>query len=366
PRVRRRPVPWCPSAAAPPEQSRGRRAARAAQPYGRADAIADGLLIEVPIRLSRQFNFQYPLAITAAAWCDAVQWTEATERGKATGSGQNEASRLTEVLWVARLALYTNRTGTHDLDFLVHRVPVYGPDTRPLRLTLRVSVHPGDCGETVATIGHAHQPVAGTFVLADPDRPPAGQPVIGWPAADLEHDRSGRVHPVVTADILDRILAAATDLTSTSGIEVSTGKRRGDLLARPGRHHRHPAPRPQRPLLAAPPGLAVPVHPPAHHHRNHEVSAPSTAHTAPAVTGEVAFPTGPAAPRRLRAGLPPRRKQHGPGSTEDPCRQRTVRPRGETAELYIVEGLSVAELAPRLRLSHGPVTAAFNRSRQPR
>ena len=206
-----------------PEQSRGRRAARAAQPYGRADAFADGLLIEVPTRLSRQFNFRYPLAITAAAWCDAVQWTGATERGKATGSGQNEASRLTEVLWAARLALYTNRTGTQHLDFLVHRVPVYGPDTRPLRLTLRVSVHPGDCGETVVTIGHAHQPVAGTFVLPDADRAPAGQPVLGWPAAALEHDRSGQVHPVVTPDILDRILAVATDPTSTSGIEVSTG-----------------------------------------------------------------------------------------------------------------------------------------------
>ena len=204
-------------------ERQGRPAGRAAQPYGRSDAIADGLLIEVPPRLSRQFNFQFPLTITAAAWCDAVQWTEATERHKTTGSGQNEASRLTEVLWAARLALYTNRTGTHDLDFLVHRVPVDGPDTRPLRLTLRVSVHPGDCGETVVTIGHAHQPVAGTFVLADPDRPPAGQPVLGWPAAALEHDRSGRVHPVVTPDILDRILAVATDPTSPSGIEVSTG-----------------------------------------------------------------------------------------------------------------------------------------------
>ena len=34
-------------------------------PYTRADAIADALLFEVPIRLSRLFGFTYPVAVTA-------------------------------------------------------------------------------------------------------------------------------------------------------------------------------------------------------------------------------------------------------------------------------------------------------------
>ena len=40
--------------------------------YSRADAIADGLLIEVPIRLSGQFGISWPLAVSTLAWFDAV------------------------------------------------------------------------------------------------------------------------------------------------------------------------------------------------------------------------------------------------------------------------------------------------------
>ena len=99
---------------------------------------------------------------------------------------------------------------------MVHRVPPHGPLTRALRATLVLHLHRGDHGETVATIGPRHVQHAGRFHLA-------GDPATGWFAAAFLTDSNGRAHPVVTADTLDAVLAQATDITSTSGIDVTPG-----------------------------------------------------------------------------------------------------------------------------------------------
>lgn len=193
-------------------QQHGRHARRVHQPYGRSDAIADGLLIEVPVRLSRQFHFTYPVALTAQAWFDTVLWDERAEQGKPTPTGQHECSRITEVLWAARQAQYISRTCSSALNFLVHRVPPTGPETRSLRITLRIAVHAGDCGEAVATISHAHPAEDAAAWFVSPGGP-------RFPAVAVDSDNSGRSHPVVTVDTLDVILAAA----SGDGVDATPG-----------------------------------------------------------------------------------------------------------------------------------------------
>lgn len=185
-------------------------------PYTRADAITDGLLIEVPQKLTRMFRFTCPVAVTQLAWHDAVAWDPHIEAGKPRPTGQSESARITEVLWAARQALYTNRTGGQDIRFLIHRVPPHGPQTHALRCNLVLHLHCGDHGETVATIAAAQVPMAGQFYLAD-------DPATVWVATGFDTDTSGRLSPVVTADTLDEILAAATDITDISNIEVTSG-----------------------------------------------------------------------------------------------------------------------------------------------
>ena len=188
-------------------------------PYTRADAITDGLLIEVPDKLARTFRFSYPVAITQTAWHDTVAWDTRAEARKPRPTGQCETGRITEVLWAARQAAAGNPTGTHDIAFVVHRVPPHGPLTRALRATLVLHIHRGDHGETVATIGPRHTQHAGRFHLA-------GDPATVWFAAAFDTDSSGRTHPVVTADTLDAVLAHASDTTGTTGtggIDVTPG-----------------------------------------------------------------------------------------------------------------------------------------------
>ena len=109
---------------------------RAVTPYTRADAITDALLFEVPQRLARQFRFPYPVAVTAVAWFDAVAWDARAEAGKPRPTYQTESGRISDLLWAARQAVNTTTTGSHDLEFVIYRVPPTGPHTRALRLTL--------------------------------------------------------------------------------------------------------------------------------------------------------------------------------------------------------------------------------------
>lgn len=185
-------------------------------PYTRTDAITDGLLIEVPDKLARMFRFTYPVAVTQSAWDDAIAWDPTMEAVKPRPTGQCEASRITEVLWAARQATYCSRTGSHDLEFVVHRVPPHGPITKTLRTTLVLHIHRGDHGETVGTIGPRRDPVAGQFHLA-------GAADTVWSAAAFDTDSEGRLAPVVTADTLDAILADATDPWQHSGIDATPG-----------------------------------------------------------------------------------------------------------------------------------------------
>lgn len=121
--------------------------------YTRAQAIADGMLVDVSAT-AHEAGFRCPVAITRAAWIDCVQWTDAdrtTERRRC----QDEQGRLWDVVWMAKLGLEGKwygdwRNGRAGIcQYQLRRVPRRGNKTI---VTLKVHLRPGDDGEPVATI----------------------------------------------------------------------------------------------------------------------------------------------------------------------------------------------------------------------
>jgi len=112
--------------------------------YTRAEAIEDGTLRKVPTDLAREAGFRYPLALTAAAWADAVAWDH--------GGIQDESGRLWDVLTMARAALAKTPPWEDRALFDVLRVPNTPRARSPRPTRLRVHFGPGDNGSPVLTI----------------------------------------------------------------------------------------------------------------------------------------------------------------------------------------------------------------------
>jgi len=115
--------------------------------YTRAQAIADGVLIDVT-RDATEAGFRYPMAITQTAWEDCVAWTD-DDSNKQTH--QDQRGRLWDVLWMARMAVAENKNAS-TVHYKLYRVPRDGK-TREARLTqLKIHIGPGDQGEPVLTV----------------------------------------------------------------------------------------------------------------------------------------------------------------------------------------------------------------------
>lgn len=121
--------------------------------YSRAQAIEDGYLIDVS-ETAREAGFTVPVAMTRAAWADCVEWTAETGKRKATC--QDEAGRLWDVLYMARLAARARGDQARRL-FELYRVPVQGRGITPRRAVLAMHIGPGDQREPVITIGLPHE-----------------------------------------------------------------------------------------------------------------------------------------------------------------------------------------------------------------
>ncbi|HEX5051050.1 MAG TPA: DUF6573 family protein [Planctomycetota bacterium] len=114
--------------------------------YTRADAIADGVLVDVTREASpaeMAGGFAVPVAVTAAVWA-AIEAIPASLDGVADVRG-----RLHDVLWMAACAA---RRAKGRCAFRVH-LPVAGSRAKLQRLVVHLG--PGDAGEPVVTIGHA-------------------------------------------------------------------------------------------------------------------------------------------------------------------------------------------------------------------
>lgn len=110
--------------------------------YSRAQAIADGGLIEVS-EMAREAGWRASVALTAAVWGDCVAWD------KYQPVYQDEQGRLWDLLTMALFAARGRRNSNRVL-FTVLRIPRGGRRPEPVRLA--VEIGPGDAGEPVITI----------------------------------------------------------------------------------------------------------------------------------------------------------------------------------------------------------------------
>jgi hypothetical protein len=109
--------------------------------YSRADAIRDGVLIDVSA-VAQEAGVRYPVALTAAVWAKCV----AVPPGVAC---QDEAGRLWDVVWTLRCAI--RRQSGAEVRFAVHVRNDNRERTPPL-VPLKAQCGPGDQGEPVITV----------------------------------------------------------------------------------------------------------------------------------------------------------------------------------------------------------------------
>lgn len=116
--------------------------------HTRAQLIEDCDLIDVT-ETAKEAGFTVPVALSRAVWADCVEWTEETDKRKATI--QDESGRLWDVVYMARLAARVRGDSQRRI-YELYRVPVQGRGIKPRRVALAMHIGPGDAGEPVITI----------------------------------------------------------------------------------------------------------------------------------------------------------------------------------------------------------------------
>ncbi|CAL8472418.1 DUF6573 family protein [Caballeronia sp. S22] len=115
--------------------------------YTRAQAIADGVLVDVS-QTAQEAGFRPPVALTASAWADCVAWNDADSSRQ---TAQDEAGRLWDVIWMASLAARRARESQR-VAFQVYRVPRGGRGIGPRPTKLHMCIGPGNDTAPVITI----------------------------------------------------------------------------------------------------------------------------------------------------------------------------------------------------------------------
>jgi hypothetical protein len=110
--------------------------------YTRAQAIDDGMLIEVPAELADQAGIVVPVALSAGAWSEAVAVPPHL------AGIQDVTGRLWDVLTVLATRIRRMRGGCDRVDFEVY---VYD-GARHRKTPLYAQIGPGDDGGAVMTV----------------------------------------------------------------------------------------------------------------------------------------------------------------------------------------------------------------------
>jgi hypothetical protein len=109
--------------------------------YTRAEAIEDGMLIDVTAR-AREAGIRIPMALTRRVWSEYVELNEAAKQ-----VGNDIEGRLWDIVWVLRS---TRRLP--DAGEVLFQLYVVTTRARPSLVTLKVHVGPGDDGAPVLTV----------------------------------------------------------------------------------------------------------------------------------------------------------------------------------------------------------------------
>lgn len=117
--------------------------------YSRRQALEDGVLLDVS-PLAREAGFRLPVAMTAAAWEQAVAWTADDNARK--GIVNDETGRLWDVLFMARCQARRMKGPRPEMLFQFYAVPRAGRGQRPRLMTLKAAIGAGDQGEPVVTL----------------------------------------------------------------------------------------------------------------------------------------------------------------------------------------------------------------------
>lgn len=113
--------------------------------YSRAQAIADGVLVDVS-SAAKEAGLKFPVAMTRAAYEDCVTWTAEDSKRQ---THQDESGRLWDVVWMLRCAA---KNGGSEMRYSLYRVPRGGRGMKARLTTLKAICGPGDTAEPVITI----------------------------------------------------------------------------------------------------------------------------------------------------------------------------------------------------------------------
>lgn len=116
--------------------------------YTRAQALEDGVLVDIT-KAARMRGFRTPVAMTKAAWVEAVQWEQ--------GKGEGEGSRVWNVLHCAYLTSAANWHSESEVEFCVNATPNAPGATETVSVEMRMVITGGDSGEPVITIMLPHE-----------------------------------------------------------------------------------------------------------------------------------------------------------------------------------------------------------------
>jgi hypothetical protein len=111
--------------------------------YTRAQALADGALIDLSAE-GREAGIRYPVAVTAAAYQEAIDMTAAASR-----TGCDERGRRWDLVWMLRCAMERCAAGADRIQFTVL---VVQDRVEPTPVKLRAVCGPGDDAAPVITV----------------------------------------------------------------------------------------------------------------------------------------------------------------------------------------------------------------------
>src|SRR5262249_27469995 len=113
--------------------------------YSRAQAIADGVLVDLSQHpMAAELGYRFPAACTRAVYSQLIELTPAAKRACNDVDG-----RLWDVLYMLRHAI---RQAPDGADLLYFEVRAVSQRLRPTPFRLKCVCGPGDAGEPVLTV----------------------------------------------------------------------------------------------------------------------------------------------------------------------------------------------------------------------